>query len=238
MPAKVTKTFRIYRYDPEKKAEPAFKEYKLACDPMERILTALNRIKWEQDGTVSYRRSCGHAICGSCGMTIQGASRLACRTLVKDIPGDVITVEPLKGFGVIKDLVVDMDHFYHNLRSVMPYFVNTSPKPAKERLQSPKEQEVIDDPAKCILCGCCTSSCPSYWKNESYLGPAALLKAWRFVGDTRDEAAAERLDAVNGSNGVWRCHTIFNCMEACPKEIDIPAALSKLKRAAVFGGTR
>jgi len=238
MPAKVTKTFRIYRYDPEKKAEPAFKEYKLACDPMERILTALNRIKWEQDGSVSYRRSCGHAICGSCGMTIQGASRLACRTLVKDIPGDVITVEPLKGFAVVKDLVVDMDHFYHNLRAVLPYFVNTSPKPAKERLQSPKEQEVIDDPAKCILCGCCTSSCPSYWKNESYLGPAALLKAWRFVGDTRDEAAAERLDAVNGSNGVWRCHTIFNCMEACPKEIDIPAALSKLKRAAVFGGTR
>jgi len=238
MPAKVTKTFRIYRYDPEKKAEPAFKEYKLACDPMERILTALNRIKWEQDGSVSYRRSCGHAICGSCGMTIQGASRLACRTLVKDIPGDVITVEPLKGFAVVKDLVVDMDHFYHNLRAVLPYFVNTSPKPAKERLQSPKEQEVIDDPAKCILCGCCTSSCPSYWKNESYLGPAALLKAWRFVGDTRDEAAAERLEAVNGSNGVWRCHTIFNCMEACPKEIDIPAALSKLKRAAVFGGTR
>jgi len=238
MPAKVTKTFRIYRYDPEKKAEPAFKEYKLACDPMERILTALNRIKWEQDGSVSYRRSCGHAICGSCGMTIQGASRLACRTLVKDIPGDVITVEPLKGFAVVKDLVVDMDHFYHNLRAVLPYFVNTSPKPAKERLQSPKEQEVIDDPAKCILCGCCTSSCPSYWKNESYLGPAALLKAWRFVGDTRDEAAAERLEAVNGSNGVWRCHTIFNCMESCPKEIDIPAALSKLKRAAVFGGTR
>lgn len=236
MPEKVTKTFRIYRYDPEKKAEPAFKEYKLSCDPMERILTALNRIKWEQDGSVSYRRSCGHAICGSCGMTIQGASRLACRTLVKDIADDVITVEPLKGFAVVKDLVVDMDHFYHNLRAVLPYFVNTSPKPAKERLQSPREQEVIDDPAKCILCGCCTSSCPSYWKNESYLGPAALLKAWRFVGDTRDEAAAERLEAINGTNGVWRCHTIFNCMEACPKEIDIPAALSKLKRAAVFGG--
>jgi succinate dehydrogenase / fumarate reductase, iron-sulfur subunit len=238
MTTKVTKTFRIYRYDPEKKAQPSFKEYKLECDPMERILTALNRIKWEQDGSVSYRRSCGHAICGSCGMTIQGASRLACRTLVKDIPGDVITVEPLKGFAVVKDLVVDMDQFYSNLRSILPYFVSNSPKPAKERLQDPKEQEVIDDPAKCILCGCCTSSCPSYWKNESYLGPAALLKAWRFVGDTRDEAAAERLDVVNGSNGVWRCHTIFNCMEACPKEIDIPAALSKLKRAAVFGGTR
>jgi len=238
MPTKVTKTFRIYRYDPEKKAQPSFKEYKLECDPMERILTALNRIKWEQDGSVSYRRSCGHAICGSCGMTIQGASRLACRTLVKDIPGDVITVEPLKGFDVIKDLVVDMEQFYGNLRAILPYFVSTSPKPAKERLQDPKDQQVIDDPAKCILCGCCTSSCPSFWKNESYLGPAALLKAWRFVGDTRDEAAAERLDVVNGANGVWRCHTIFNCMEACPKEIDIPAALSKLKRAAVFGGTR
>lgn len=238
MPTKVTKTFRVFRYNPEKKAEPSFTEFKLECDPMERILTALNRIKWEKDGSVSYRRSCGHAICGSCGMTIQGSSRLACRTLVKDIAGDVITIEPLKGFNVIKDLVVDMEQFYSNLRSVLPYFVSTSPKPAKERLQSPKDQEVIDDPAKCILCGCCTSSCPSFWKNDSYLGPAALLKAWRFVGDTRDEAAAERLDVINGSNGVWRCHTIFNCMESCPKEIDIPAALSKLKRAAVFGGTR
>jgi len=236
MPATVTKTFKILRFDPAKHAKPVYAEFKLACDPMERILTALNRIKWEQDGSLSYRRSCGHAICGSCGMTIQGASRLACRTLVKDIAGDVITVEPLKGFAVLKDLVVDMEHFYRNMRAVTPWFVNDSPKPPKERLQSAKQQEEIDDAAKCILCGCCTSSCPSYWKNESYLGPAALLKAWRFVADTRDEAADKRLDAVNGTNGVWRCHTIFNCMEACPKEIDIPAALSKLKRAAAYAG--
>jgi succinate dehydrogenase / fumarate reductase iron-sulfur subunit len=235
MPTTVTKTFRILRFDPAKHAAPVHQDFTLECDPMERILTALNRIKWEQDGSLSYRRSCGHAICGSCGMTIQGASRLACRTLVKDIAGDVITVEPLKGFAVLKDLVVDMEHFYRNLRAVIPWFVNDSPKPAKERLQSPKQQEQIDDAAKCILCGCCTSSCPSYWKNESYLGPAALLKAWRFVADTRDEAADKRLDVVNGANGVWRCHTIFNCMEACPKEIDIPAALSKLKRAAAYG---
>jgi succinate dehydrogenase / fumarate reductase, iron-sulfur subunit len=232
----ITKTFRVQRFIPGKHEKPEFQEYQLSCDPMERILTALNRIKWEQDGTLSYRRSCGHAICGSCGMTIQGASRLACRTLVKDIPGDVITVEPLKGFAVLKDLVVDMEQFYSNLRAILPYFVNDSPKPTKERRQSPDEQEIIDDPAKCILCGCCTSSCPSFWKNDSYLGPAALLKAWRFVADTRDEAGAERLNVVNGTNGVWRCHTIFNCMEACPKEIDIPAALSKLKRAAAFGG--
>lgn len=237
MPTTVTKTFRILRFIPGKHAAPVYQDFKLECDPMERILTALNRIKWEQDGTLSYRRSCGHAICGSCGMTIQGASRLACRTLVKDIAGDVITVEPLKGFAVLKDLVVDMEHFYRNMRAVTPWFVNDSPKPAKERLQSAKQQEEIDDAAKCILCGCCTSSCPSYWKNESYLGPAALLKAWRFVADTRDEAADKRLDAVNGANGVWRCHTIFNCMEACPKEIDIPAALSKLKRAAAYGGS-
>jgi len=231
----VTKTFRIQRYDPAKHTEPEYQDFRLECDPMERILTALNRIKWEQDGSLSYRRSCGHAICGSCGMTIQGASRLACKTLVKDIASDVILVQPLKGFAVLKDLVVDMEHFYRNLRAVIPWFVNDSPKPAKERKQSPSEQERIDDPAKCILCGCCTSACPSYWKNESYLGPAALVKAWRFVGDTRDEAGGKRLEAVNGTNGVWRCHTIFNCLEACPKEIDIPAALSKLKRAAVFG---
>ena len=235
MPATVTRTFKVLRYDPAKHAKPLYQSFTLQCDPMERILTALNRIKWEQDGSLSYRRSCGHAICGSCGMTIQGASRLACRTLVKDIAAEVITVEPLKGFPVIKDLVVDMEHFYHNLRAIKPYFVSASPKPAKERRQSPEEQERIDDPAKCILCACCTSACPSYWKNDSYLGPAALVKAWRFVADTRDEAGAERLQAVDGATGVWRCHTIFNCLEACPKEIDIVGALSKLKRAVVGG---
>ena len=234
----VQKIFRIQRFNPAKHDKPVFQDFTLECDPMERVLTALNRIKWEKDGSLTYRRSCGHAICGSCGMTIQGASRLACKMLVKDLPGDVITIEPLKGFAVVKDLVVDMEHFYRNLRTILPYFINESPKPPRERLQSAHEQEEIESAASCILCGCCTSSCPSYWKNESYLGPAALLKAWRFVADTRDEAAAERLDVVNGSNGVWRCHTIFNCMEACPKDIDIPAALSKLKRASVFGGAR
>jgi succinate dehydrogenase / fumarate reductase iron-sulfur subunit len=236
MPVTLTKkTFRIHRYDPAKDQQPAVKEYVLDCDPMERVLTALNRIKWETDGSLTYRRSCGHAVCGSCGMTIQGASRLACKTLVKDIPGDVIEVAPLKGFPVIKDLVVDMSHFYHNLRAIQPYFITKAPKPVKEFKQSPEQYDLIDDATKCILCGCCTSSCPSYWKNDSYLGPAALLKAWRFIGDSRDEAKSERLDAVNGSDGVWRCHTIFNCKEACPKEIDIPAALSRLKRAVVTG---
>jgi succinate dehydrogenase / fumarate reductase iron-sulfur subunit len=226
------KTFRIMRYNPGSDSQPDWKEFKLACSPMERVLTALNRIKWEQDGSLAYRRSCGHAVCGSCGMTIQGASRLACKTLVKDIPGDVIEIAPLQGFPVVKDLVVDMEHFFHKYRAIKPYFISTSPAPVRERLQSPEDQEHIDDPAKCILCGCCTSSCPSFWKNDGYLGPAALLKAWRFVADTRDEAATERLDIVNGEDGLWRCHLIFNCMEACPKEIDIPAALSKLKRAA------
>lgn len=234
-PAKVVKTFRVLRFDPAKDKAPRWQEFKLPCDPMERVLTALNRIKWEQDGSMTYRRSCGHAVCGSCGMTIQGASRLACKTLVKDIEGDIIEIQPLKGFPVVKDLVVDMEHFYHNLRSVKPYLITSSPKPVKERKQSPEQFDLIDDASKCILCGCCTSSCPSFWKNDSYLGPAALLKAWRFIGDSRDEAKAERIAAVNGRNGIWRCHTIFNCKEACPKEIDIPAALSQLKRAVVFG---
>ena len=235
MPTTTKKTFRIHRYDPAKDSAPVIKDYVLDCDPMERVLTALNRIKWETDGSLTYRRSCGHAVCGSCGMTIQGASRLACKTLVKDIDGDIIEVAPLKGFPVIKDLVVDMSHFYHNLRAIQPYFITKSPKPVKEFTQSPEQYEQIDDATKCILCGCCTSSCPSYWKNDSYLGPAALLKAWRFLGDSRDEAKSERIDAVNGADGVWRCHTIFNCKEACPKEIDIPAALSRLKRAVVTG---
>ena len=234
-PTLTKKTFRILRYDPAKDTVPAVKEYVLDCDPMERVLTALNRIKWETDGSLTYRRSCGHAVCGSCGMTIQGASRLACKTLVKDIPGDVIEVAPLKGFPVIKDLVVDMAQFYGNLRAIQPYFSSKAPKPVHEFRQSPEQYDLIDDATKCILCGCCTSSCPSYWKNDSYLGPAALLKAWRFLGDSRDDAKAERIDAVNGSDGVWRCHTIFNCKEACPKDIDIPAALSRLKRAVVSG---
>ena len=229
------KTFRIYRYDPAKDKVPAVKEYVLDCDPMERVLTALNRIKWETDGSLTYRRSCGHAVCGSCGMTIQGASRLACKVLVKDIAGDVIEIAPLKGFPVIKDLVVDMAQFYGNLRAIQPYYISKAPKPVHEFRQSPEQYDLIDDATKCILCGCCTSSCPSYWKNDSYLGPAALLKAWRFLGDSRDDAKAERIDAVNGSDGVWRCHTIFNCKEACPKDIDIPAALSRLKRAVVAG---
>jgi succinate dehydrogenase / fumarate reductase iron-sulfur subunit len=232
---KVVKTFRIHRYDPDKDSAPRVQDFQLECSPMERVLTALNRIKWEQDGTVSYRRSCGHAVCGSCGMTIQGSSRLACKTLVKDIAGDVIEVAPLKGFPVIKDLVVDLEHFFHNYRAIKPYFVSASPAPVKERYQSPEDQQHIDDPAKCILCACCTSSCPSYWKNDGYLGPAALLKAWRFVADSRDEGVSDRLAAVTAENGLWRCHLIFNCMEACPKDIDIPAALSKLKRAVTMG---
>jgi len=232
---KIRKTFRILRYDPARDDEPRYQDFELECPPMERVLTALNRIKWEQDGSVSYRRSCGHAVCGSCGMTIQGASRLACKLLVKDLPGDVIVVEPLKGFPVVKDLVVDLEHFFHQYRRIIPYFVNRSPAPVKERRQSPEEQVKMDDPARCILCACCTSSCPSYWKNDDYLGPAALLKAWRFVADSRDEAADERLEVIDGRNGLWRCHLIFNCLEACPKEIDIPAALSKLKRAATLG---
>lgn len=231
----ISKVFRIRRYDPARDRAPRWQDYRLDCDPMERVLTALNRIKWTQDGTLSYRRSCGHAVCGSCAMTIQGSSRLACKTLVKDIPEEVITVEPLKAFPVIKDLVVDMEPFYRNLRAVMPYLVNRAPPPVKERRQSPAQFELIDDASKCILCGACTSSCPSFWKNEQYLGPAALLKAWRFLGDSRDDAKDERIAAVNGRNGVWRCHTIFNCKEACPKDIDIPAALSQLKRAVVFG---
>jgi succinate dehydrogenase / fumarate reductase iron-sulfur subunit len=237
-PESITKTFRIHRYDPAKDSGPRWQDFTLECSPMERVLTALNRIKWEQDGSLSYRRSCGHAICGSCGMNIQGSARLACKTLVKDIADDVIEIRPMSGFPVVKDLVCDMEHFFHKYRAVKPYFVNDSPAPVKERLQSPKDQEAIEDAAKCILCGCCTASCPSFWKNEGYLGPAALLKAWRFVADSRDEAGQDRLEIVDGANGLWRCHLIFNCLEACPKDIDVPAALSKLKRAVVYGGTR
>jgi succinate dehydrogenase / fumarate reductase iron-sulfur subunit len=237
MTAALRTTFRITRYDPARDAGPRVQDYTIDCDPMDRVLTALNRIKWEQDGSLTYRRSCGHAVCGSCAMTIDGSSRLACKTLVKDLPGGPVRVEPLRGFPVIKDLVVDLSPFYRNLRAVRPWFEARSPRPARERRQSPAQYEAIDDATKCILCGSCTSACPSFWKNEAYLGPAALVKAWRFLGDSRDDAKAERVEAVDGKDGVWRCHTVFNCKEACPKGIDIPAVLARLKRAASMGET-
>jgi succinate dehydrogenase / fumarate reductase iron-sulfur subunit len=226
-------TFRIFRFNPEKDSKPYYQEWKLDVPKTYRILDALHDIKWKHDGTLSFRRACAHGVCGSDAMTINGINQLACQTLVQDLKTKKIVIEPLRHFPVIKDLIVDMDSFFDNLYRVRPYFINNDPPPARERLQSNEDRDFIDEATKCILCGACTSSCPSTWADPQYLGPAAMLKAFRFVFDTRDTGAEERLDILNDNHGVWRCHTIFNCVDACPKEINITWALSQLKKKLV-----
>ncbi|HIC89172.1 MAG TPA: succinate dehydrogenase iron-sulfur subunit, partial [Anaerolineae bacterium] len=219
--------------NPEKDTKPYWAEYDVDMEPTDRVLDALHHIKWYQDGTLALRRSCAHGICGSCAMVINGRNRLACKTLLKDV-GKHVTVEPLRGLPTIKDLVVDMEPFFRKYRSVKPYLINDDPPPATERLQSPEERAMFDDTTKCILCAACTTSCPSYWANPDYLGPAAIVQAHRFIFDSRDQGAQERLEILNESEGVWRCRTIFNCVEACPREIDITQAIGEVKKALLL----
>jgi succinate dehydrogenase / fumarate reductase iron-sulfur subunit len=169
-------------------------------------------------------------------MRINGRNRLACKVLMRDA-GSKVTLEPLMGFRVIKDLIVDLEHFFAQYRSVFPYLVNESKPPERERLQSIEEREVFDDTTKCILCGACTSGCPSFWANEEYIGPAAIVNAHRFIFDSRDEGAAKRMTRLDSREGVWRCRTIFNCTEACPRGINVTKAIGEVKKAALYGQT-
>ncbi|MEA3190937.1 MAG: succinate dehydrogenase / fumarate reductase, iron-sulfur subunit [Thermoplasmata archaeon] len=235
---KLTVTLRVARYNPEAGDKRArFEEYRLNdCTPMDRVLDLLIRIKGEQSGSLAYRRSCAHGICGSDAMVINGKNRLACKTLVRDLSG-TITVEPLKGLPVKKDLIVDMEPFFKSYESVMPYQVTKHEPSGKERLQSPADQAKIDDQSKCIMCAACTTSCPSFWANDQFVGPAAVVQASRFLFDTRDEGNAERLQVLNDYTGVWRCRTIFNCVEACPQGIDITRHIGNVKKALLYGNT-
>lgn len=223
---------KIKRFDPDRDSHPRWEEFSLRMQPAQRLLDCLAKIKDEIDGSLTYRRSCAHGVCGSCAMKINGKNSLACQTLFKDMP-DLIVIEPLHGFPVIKDLVVDMKPFFEKNEDVLPYLISNTPPPERERLQSPEEQDKILQAITCIMCGSCTSSCPSYQINNSYLGPSALVKAARFIFDSRDSAETERLERVIQSHGLWRCHSIYNCVEACPKKVDIPAHIIKLKRLAV-----
>jgi succinate dehydrogenase / fumarate reductase, iron-sulfur subunit len=228
-------TLKIYRYNPEKDEKPYYQDYSLQVEPTDRILDLLEYIKAHIDGTLSFRRSCAHGICGSDAMMINGRNYLACKVLVKDLGTSNITIEPLLGLRAIKDMIVDMEPFFEHYRSVMPYLVNDEPLPRGERLQSPEQQERFDDTTKCILCAACTSSCPSFWANNKYVGPAAIVAAHRFIYDSRDRAASERLQILNDQFGVYRCHTIFNCTEACPREIKITQAIGEVKKAIATG---
>jgi len=226
-------TVRIKRFDPETDKKPHWQEYKLDVDQNERVLDVLNDIKWEQSGSLAFRKSCAHGICGSDAMRINGVNRLACKVLVKDL-GDKITVEPLGSLPVLKDLIVDMEPFFDSYKSVLPYFINDDPPPVAERLQSPEDREVFDATTKCILCASCTSSCPIFWTNGRYVGPAAIVNAHRFIFDSRDHGTDRRLQIMNDHNGVWRCRTAYNCTEACPRGIPITQAIEEVKRAVLL----
>ncbi|MGQ9833152.1 MAG: succinate dehydrogenase iron-sulfur subunit [Candidatus Villigracilaceae bacterium] len=229
-------TLKVFRYNPEKDTKWHYETYVVEGQPTDRVLDLLEYIKGYIDGTLSFRRSCAHGVCGSDGMRINGRNRLACKTLVRDV-GTKITVEPLIGLKVIKDLIVDMDPFFNNYKKILPFLVNETPPPAdgKERYQSPEDRAIFDDTTKCILCGCCTTSCPSFWANDDYVGPAAIVNAHRFIFDSRDEAANDRLQVLNSAFGVYRCHTIFNCTEACPREIQVTKAIGEVKMAILKG---
>lgn len=228
-------TLKVFRYNPEKDTKPHYETYSLEADPTDRVLDLLESIKAYHDGTLSFRRSCAHGICGSDAMRINGRNHLACKVLVKDLGTAHITVEPLLGMPVLKDMIVDMEPFFAHYRSVMPFLVNDEPPLEKERLQSPEQRERYDDTTKCILCAACTTSCPSFWANDQYVGPAAIVNAHRFIFDSRDRASAERLAILSGQFGVYRCHTIFNCTEACPRDIQITRAIGEVKKAIATG---
>ncbi len=228
---------KIKRYDPEKDKKPHWQEYEVEADPTERVLDAMHWAKWNLDPTLTFRRSCAHGICGSDGLRINGRNRLACMSFVGEVlkEGDPITIEPLLGLPVIKDLVVDMEPFFAHYREIMPFLINNEPPPERERLQSPAQRERFDDTTKCILCACCTASCPSFWANGKYVGPQAIVQAHRFIFDSRDQGAEERLKVLGRYDGVWRCRTIFNCTEACPRSIKITRAIGEVKAVLTTG---
>jgi succinate dehydrogenase / fumarate reductase, iron-sulfur subunit len=231
---------KIKRFNPEKDTKAWWGEYDIDVEPTDRVLDALHQVKWYQDGTFNLRRSCAHGVCGSDAMRINGQNRLACKVLMQDVvkgDGETLMIEPLLGLKVIKDLIVDMDPFFKHYESVMPFFVNDEPVPAngRERLQTIEDRDRFDQGTKCILCAACTTSCPSFWNNDDYVGPAAIVQAHRFIFDSRDQAAEERLEVLNEQFGVWRCRTAFNCTNACPRDIPVTQLIGEVKQALATG---
>ena len=228
-------TLRIRRFNPEVDAEPHWEDYLVTALPMDRLLNALTSVKEKLDGSLTYRRSCAHGVCGSDAMRVNGKNRLACKVLVKDLnPSEPITVEAIKGLPLLKDLVVDMEPFFSAYRDVMPFLITTGQEPTRERRQSAEDRARFDDTTKCILCAACTTSCPVFWTDNQYFGPAAIVNAHRFIFDSRDEGAEQRLEILNEKEGVWRCRTTFNCTDACPRGIQVTKAIQEVKRALLF----
>ena len=227
--------FSIYRFNPETDATPYMQDFSLDDDVLDRemmLLDALLLLK-AQDETLGFRRSCGEGVCGSDGMHVNGRNLLACITPLYSLKMP-IDIRPMPGLPVIRDLVVDMQQFYRQYRAVDPYLVNKDPVPEVERLQTPADREKLDGLYECILCGCCSTSCPSFWWNpDKFLGPAALLQSWRFLADSRDQATDERLANLDGPFKLFRCHTIMNCVEVCPKGLNPTRAIGRIKELMV-----
>ena len=224
---------RIGRYNPESDTAPHDEDYTLDIDPTASLLDALIRVKGEQDGSLSFRRSCGHGVCGSDAMVIAGKERLACKTLVRDVAeteGAVVTIQPLKHLPVQRDLMVDQGKFFESYRSIKPFLINDQPTGGRERVQSPKERAAFDDATSCILCGACFSACPVFDTNTKYVGPAALVSAARFIFDSRDKGLAERMGALDDPNGAWACENHFDCTKVCPREIKVTKNINATKR--------
>ncbi|MGH9156303.1 MAG: succinate dehydrogenase iron-sulfur subunit [Acidimicrobiales bacterium] len=236
--APVDVELRIKRFNPDRDTKSHWENYRVAAEPTDRVLDVLHTVRWEQDGTLAFRRSCAHGVCGSDAMMINGANALACIALVRDAAGPgggTVTVEAIRGLPLIKDLVVDMEPFFAQYRSVLPYLVAGDDPGFQERRQSPDDRARYDDTTKCILCAACTTACPVFWGNSGYVGPAAIVNAHRFIFDSRDDAADERLDRLDQKSGAWRCRTAFSCTEACPRGIKVTAAIQEVKRAILYG---
>jgi succinate dehydrogenase / fumarate reductase iron-sulfur subunit len=229
------KTFKVYRWDPESGALPRWDTYDVdvgACGPM--VLDALLHIKNTMDSTLAFRRSCREGVCGSCAMNIGGRNTLACTKGWDEVQGDVLSVAPLPSQPVIKDLIPDLSTFYAQYAMIEPYMQTTTPAPEKEWTQSPEDREKLDGLYECILCACCSTSCPSYWWNgDRYLGPAVLLQAYRWLIDSRDEEKGARLDALEDPFRLYRCHTIMNCAQVCPKGLNPAKAIGEIKKMMV-----
>src|SRR5438477_1672201 len=226
--------FQIYRYDPDKDAKPTMQHLTVELQDTDKmLLDALLRIKADVDDSLSLRRSCREGVCGSDAMNINGKNGLACTTNLKELT-EPIRLRPLPGLPVIRDLIVDMTQFFKQYHSIKPFLINNAIPPEKERLQSPSEREELDGLYECILCACCSTSCPSFWWNpDKFVGPAGLLQAYRFIADSRDQATAERLDDLEDPYRLFRCHTIMNCVDACPKNLNPTRAIGKIKELMV-----
>ncbi|GAN33139.1 MAG: succinate dehydrogenase iron-sulfur subunit [Candidatus Brocadia sp. AMX2] len=222
--------FRIYRFDPDADKEPYYQKYQISANPSDRILDCLNRIKWEQDGTLSYRMSCGHGVCGSDAMKINGRCALACQKLVKEYEGQEVVLEPLPSYKVLKDLVVDLEPFFEKVKLVRPYLISETIPPEKERSQSPENSKQLDTAIRCILCACCMGACPVVNENERFIGPAPLVWAFRYIFDSRDDKYRDRLRQLDYPDGAWACVNHYECTRVCPKEIPVTKYINTIKQ--------